>query len=80
MVSEPASPPLSTSLESTREEIQRRFHDPSFLLVDVLPRATYAEGHIPGALSLPLAEIPTRARELLPARAKEIVVYCAKFT
>lgn len=66
--------------EISREEMQRRLHDPSLIIVDVLSRDAYAAGHIPGALSLPLAEIPTRARELLPDPAAEIVVYCAKFT
>ncbi len=32
--------------------------------------------HIPGAISIPVEEIASRARELLPDRAAEIVVYC----
>jgi rhodanese-related sulfurtransferase len=73
--------PLSTLVpEITRDELRRRLHDPSLVLVDVLPPDAYAAGHIPGALSLPLAELPTHAPELLPDRAVEIVVYCAKFT
>lgn len=66
--------------EISREEIQRRLHDPTLILVDVLPRETYAAAHLPGALSLPVAEIPVRAREVLPDRAADIAVYCAKFT
>jgi len=66
--------------EISREEIQQRLHDPTLILVDVLPRDTYAAGHIPGAFSLPVAEIPVRAREVLPNRAAEIAVYCARFT
>ncbi|MBI3795381.1 MAG: rhodanese-like domain-containing protein [Deltaproteobacteria bacterium] len=66
--------------ELSREEIQQRLHDPTLILVDVLPRETYAAGHIPGALSLPVAEIPVHAREVLPDRAAEITVYCARFT
>lgn len=45
-------------------------------LVDVLPRVAYNEGHIPGALNLPVAEIPTRARRLLPDRSREVILYC----
>jgi rhodanese-related sulfurtransferase len=80
MSSEPVSAPSSAIPEITREELQRRLHDPSLVLVDVLPPDTYAAGHIPRALSLPLAEMFTHAPELLPDRAAEIVVYCAKFT
>ena len=66
--------------EISREELQQRLHDPTLILVDVLPRETYVAGHIPGALSLPVADIPIRAREVLPNRAAEIAVYCARFT
>ena len=66
--------------EVFRHEIQRRLHDPSLILVDALPPASYAAGHIPRALSLPLADIAARAAEVLPDRAAEIVLYCAKFT
>jgi len=75
-----ASSQSSAIPEISREEIQQRLQDPTLVLVDVLPRETYAAGHIPGALSLPVAEIPVRAREVLPDRAAEIAVYCAKFT
>jgi len=78
---EPLAPTLPADIpEISREEMRRRLHDPSLILVDVLPHDTYAAGHIPGALSLPLVEIPTHAGEVLPNRAAEIAVYCAKFT
>jgi rhodanese-related sulfurtransferase len=32
--------------------------------------------HIPGAINLPVAEIPRRAPEVLPDRAASIVTYC----
>jgi rhodanese-related sulfurtransferase len=66
--------------EISREEIQRRLHDRSLILVDVLPREAHAAEHIPGSLNLPLAEIRERAHELFPHPAAEIAVYCAKFT
>jgi rhodanese-related sulfurtransferase len=75
-----ASAQSSDIPEISREEIQQRLHEPTFTLVDVLPREAYAAGHIPGALSLPVAEIQVRAREVLPDRAAEVAVYCAKFT
>lgn len=64
----------------SREELQRRLHDPQLILVDVLPADSYAAAHISGALSLPVAEIPARARGMLPNLNAEIALYCAKFT
>jgi len=72
--------PAAASSEIWRQEIQQRLHDPSLVLVDALPADSYAEGHIPGARSLPAAEIVTRAGEVLPDRHGEIAVYCAKVT
>ncbi|TMA60071.1 MAG: rhodanese-like domain-containing protein, partial [Deltaproteobacteria bacterium] len=64
---EPLAPALPADIpEISREEMRRRLHDPSLILADVLPHDTYAAGHIPGALSLPLVEIPTHAGEVLP--------------
>ena len=57
-----------------REELQRRIRTGSIVLVDVRPPQEYQAGHIPGALSVPLSELPRRLREL-PVR-KEIVAYC----
>jgi rhodanese-related sulfurtransferase len=66
--------------EISRDEIQRRLHDSSLTIVDVLPEASYVDAHIPGALSLPLEQLASRAREILPTPAAEIAVYCGKFT
>ncbi len=66
--------------EVSREELQRRLHDLSFTIVDVLPESSYVDAHIPGALNLPLEQLASRARELLPDPAAEIVVYCGAFT
>jgi len=43
-------------------------------ILDVRPTEEYAAGHIPGALSVPLAELKQRIREL--PRQREIVAYC----
>ena len=64
----------------SREEILARLRDPSLALVNVLPRETFAEAHIPGSVNLPVAQIRERAPAALPDRSKEIVVYCAAFT
>ncbi len=66
--------------EISRDELARRLGDPSLVIVDVLPRDSYEAAHIAGAVNLPLAELRERAREALPNRHAEIIVYCAKFT
>ena len=58
------------------EDIRRRVGDPTLVLVDVLPRVSWEEGHLPGAISLPLADVRARAEEALPAKDADIVVYC----
>jgi rhodanese-related sulfurtransferase len=71
---------ISGIAEISREEITKRLDDPTLVIVDVLPAESYAAAHIPGARSLPLAEIEPHARELLSDRDADIAVYCAKFT
>jgi rhodanese-related sulfurtransferase len=66
--------------EISREELRRRLNDASLTIVDVLPESSYVELHIPGAISLPLEMVATRARELLPDFNAEIAVYCGQFT
>jgi rhodanese-related sulfurtransferase len=62
--------------EISREEILARLGDPTLRVVDVLPRSSYGESHIAGALSLPIHEVASRARTLLPDLAADIAVYC----
>ncbi len=56
------------------EELRRRLSAGEVTLIDVRPGDEFAAGHIPGALSVPVAELAARLREL-PKR-KEIVAYC----
>ena len=56
------------------EELRRRLDADDVTLIDVRPGDEFAAGHIPGALSVPVAELADRLREL-PKR-KEIVAYC----
>ena len=59
----------------TREELARRLQDGDDLVVlDVRPAAEYAAGHLPGAVSIPVAELRRRLAEL-PAD-REVVAYC----
>lgn len=47
-----------------------------FVLLETLAPSSYAYGHLPGALNLPPDEVKRRARELIPSRDTEVVVYC----
>jgi len=49
------------------EEAKVAYEDGSALFVDVRADTSYAQSHIPAALSIPLAEIGERAGELDPA-------------
>lgn len=71
------SPPVPAI---SRDELRRGLKTAAFTVVDVLPAESYATGHIPGAISMPLPSIASRAPELLPDLKADIVVYCAKFT
>lgn len=57
-----------------RDELLRRAHAGEVLVLDVRPAEEYAAGHIPGAVSVPLADLPARLGTL-PA-GTEIVAYC----
>lgn len=54
-------------------------HKDPIVIVEVLGADFYALGHIPGAVSLPGAELAQRAAEVLPDKTKTIVTYCSNF-
>jgi rhodanese-related sulfurtransferase len=59
----------------TRQELARRIQEGDDLVVlDVRPAAEHAAGHLPGAVSVPVAELRRRLAELTGDR--EIVAYC----
>ena len=64
------------SKQIAREEILARLNDPSLLLVNVMPKEAFEEGHIPRSLNLPLAEIEAKARQVFPEIGRELVIYC----
>ncbi|HEX2385565.1 MAG TPA: rhodanese-like domain-containing protein [Candidatus Binatia bacterium] len=57
-----------------REEVQRLMEE-GCALVEVLPRKEYDRVHLPGAISLPLAELYPFSGAL-PEKGRPIVVYC----
>ena len=80
MASELTSANSPNAHEISRDELRDRLRDPSLTIVDVLPQASYVEAHIPRAINIPLEQIPTSAREMLPDLTADLAVYCGKFT
>ncbi len=57
-----------------REDLLARARSGTVLVLDVRPIEEYRAGHIPGAVSLPLADLDRRIAAL--PHGKEIVAYC----
>jgi len=57
-----------------REVLRDRVRAGEVTVLDVRPSEEYAAGHIPGALSVPLADLERRLVEL--PRDREVVAYC----
>jgi rhodanese-related sulfurtransferase len=58
----------------SREDLLARLRDGLVSVLDVRPEEEFSLGHLPGALSVPLAELERRLAEL--PRDREIVAYC----
>lgn len=73
---EPAAEPRHISHDELVREIARG----GVTLVDALPIDDYVSGHLPGAISIPLADLEKRAPSALPNRDAPIVTYCGSYT
>ena len=51
-------------------------NEEDFVLVDVREEDEYNDGHIPGAILIPLGTIETDFESIVSSKEKEIVVYC----
>jgi rhodanese-related sulfurtransferase len=58
----------------SRDELLRRAKRGDVVVLDVRPRDEFAQGHIPGAESVPLDELAERLRTL--KKRTEVVAYC----
>ena len=58
----------------TLKELRRLLREDDVTVVDVRPAEEYEAGHIPGALSVPVAELKQRLREI--PKNREVVAYC----
>lgn len=66
------------TLEQVQELVQKTPEAGKYLVVDSRPGPMFAEGRIPGAVSLPYAVFKEKAASLLPADKGTLVVfYCA---
>lgn len=59
--------------------LEMRANDEEFELVEVLPEHDYNEGHIPGAINIPLKDLESTADKQLQ-KEDTIVVYCASYS
>lgn len=58
----------------SRDELQRLVREENAQVVDVLPSREYAEGHLPGAINLPLKKLNRDTAAVLD-RARPVVMY-----
>jgi rhodanese-related sulfurtransferase/predicted transcriptional regulator len=56
------------------QELIERLHDANVIILDVRPKVEYNAGHIPGARSVPVAELETYLQEL--PKDREVIAYC----
>jgi rhodanese-related sulfurtransferase len=63
--------------ETDASDVHAAMHqpDPGFILVDARGLLAWEQGHIPGALHLPHAQIPEQAFALIPID-RPVVTYC----
>jgi rhodanese-related sulfurtransferase len=79
LVEEKTGGPMVATI--SRDELKKKIDSrETFLLVETLPAATYHHAHLPGAINLPPDQLTELATKLLPDKAADIVVYCAKPT
>jgi rhodanese-related sulfurtransferase len=63
-------------LTISREEILSRLQDRALVILNVTPKESFVEGHIPVSINLPVADIESKARQLISNPSQEIAVYC----
>lgn len=66
---------LEAAKRITREDAQKMVKEGKAVYVDVRSKEQYDIAHIPGAINIPLSELPNRWRDL-PV-GKYLITYCA---
>ncbi len=62
----------------TNEEVQRLVEQEGGQLVEVLPRDSFEQEHIAGAVNIPLKELTAESVTSLD-RKRAVIVYCSDF-
>ncbi len=71
-------PPVQHLEADSLQKILNKTDTTHLIILDVRPREKFLKGHLPGALSIPLEELPARLAELQQqvSRNDTLVVYC----
>jgi 3-mercaptopyruvate sulfurtransferase SseA len=67
--------PLESARRISREEAIKLVKETKAVFVDVRAKDQYDQGHIKGAINIPLGDLLTRLRDLPPKQF--IITYCA---
>ena len=70
-----AEKPLESARRISREEAMKMVSAKKAVYIDVRGKDQYDIEHIPGAISIPLGELPARIQEL--PKNKFLITYCA---
>lgn len=60
--------------EITPEEVREKLNESDVQIVDIRPTEEFEQGHIPGAINIPMSELPTRIDE--QEWGDDVVVAC----
>ena len=66
---------LSKAPRISRDQAMRMIKEKKAVYIDVRSKDAYDQSHIPGAISIPLSELPNRLKEI-PLN-KFLITYCA---
>ena len=64
----------------SRAELRAAMDQGDIHLLDVLPSASYATRHIPGATNMPVAVLHATAEATYPDHTAPLVVYCSGYS
>src|SRR5689334_24310657 len=66
---------LATARRISREDAMKMVKQKKAVYVDVRSKESYDEGHLPGAISIPLSELAAHYKDL--PSGKFLITYCA---
>jgi rhodanese-related sulfurtransferase len=61
----------------TRDQVKAHVDQNSAVIIESLPEAHYAAGHLPGAIRLMADQVKDLAPQLLKDKDRQIITYCA---